>query len=383
MQPNAFDAYWRLPRMPERVSDIGEFGLIRRISNLLKKEGIRSERITVGIGDDTASFIPRPGYELLVTCDCMVEGRHYLPKFIRPLDVGRRAMTLNISDIGAMGGRPLYALVSLGLKGETFVQDIEEMYRGFLVELTPFGASIIGGNLTESGNGMFIDITLIGEVEQGKAVRRSGAKPGDAILVTGYPGQAGAGLQLLLHSPGDPRLLGHPLVKIYNTPSHRAKLGEAIAKTGRATAMIDTSDGFLGDLGHICEESGVGAELFKEKIPVSEDLRKASNMLHRDPDDFFLGESDDYELVMTCRAQDVALLRSAISECGPVPVSEVGRITEAAREMILLLPGGEGRALKPLSWDHFRFQRRFHLDPATAAAEGIELKQQGRKESDV
>ncbi len=92
-----------------------------------------------------------PGYELLVTCDCMVEGRHYLPGNISPFDLGRRAMTLNISDIGAMGGRPLYALISLGLKAEIFVRDVEEMYRGFLAELNPFGASIIGGNLTSIG----------------------------------------------------------------------------------------------------------------------------------------------------------------------------------------------------------------------------------------
>jgi thiamine monophosphate kinase len=98
----------------------------------------------------------------------------------------------------------------------------------------------------------------------------------------------------------------------------------------------------------------VGAELFKEKIPISEDLRKAALRLHRDPYDFFLGESDDYELVITCRSHDVALLRSAITRCGPVLLSEVGRITEAAREIILLFPGGERRALKPLSWDHFR-----------------------------
>jgi len=340
--------------MPERVSDIGEFGLIGRINDLLKKEGIRSDRVTIGIGDDTASFLPRPGYELLVTCDCMVEGRHYLPRYISPRDLGRRAMALNISDIGAMGGKPLYALISLGLKGEILVEDIKEMYRGFLAELNPFGAAIIGGNLTKSGDGMFIDITLIGEVKQGKGVRRSGAKPGDAILITGCPGQSAAGLQLLLQAPEDSKLLGHPLVKIYNTPSHRAQLGEVIARTGCATAMIDTSDGFLGDLGHICEESGVGAELFKEKIPVSGDLQEAALMLRRDPYDFFLGESDDYELVITCQPQNVDLLRSVISKCGSVPVAEVGRITGAPREITLLLPGGEKRPLKPLSWDHFR-----------------------------
>jgi thiamine-monophosphate kinase len=262
-------------------------------------------------------------------------------------------MTLNISDIGAMGGRPLYALISLGLKAEMCVRDVEEIYRGFLAELNPFGASIVGGNITKSGNGMFIDITLIGEVEQGRGVRRSGARPGDAILVTGYPGQAAAGLQLLLHSPDDPKLPGHPLVKIYNTPSHRARLGEAIAQAGCATAMIDTSDGFLGDLGHICEESGVGAELFKEKIPMSEDLREAALILNRDPYDFFLGESDDYELVITCRPKDVALLRSTMTRCCPAPLTEVGRITGAAREITLLLSDGERRPVKPLGWDHF------------------------------
>jgi thiamine-monophosphate kinase len=343
--------------VPERVSDIGEFGLIRRIGDLVNKEGVRSERVTLGIGDDTASFVPRPGYELLVTCDCMVEGRHYLSGKISPLDLGRRAMTLNISDIGAMGGRPLYALISLGLKADILVQDVEEMYRGFLAELNPFGASIIGGNLTKSGNGMFIDITLIGEVEQGKGVRRSGARPGDLILVTGYPGQAAAGLQLLLRAPDDSKILGHPLVKIYNTPSHRARVGEAIAKTGRVTAMIDTSDGFLGDLGHICEESEVGAELFKEKLPVSDDLREAALILHQDPYDLFLGDSDDYELVITCQPQDVAPLRSVITRCCPVLLTEVGRITDASGKITLLLPDGNRGPVKVSGWDHFRLTK--------------------------
>ncbi len=126
--------------MTEKIRDIGEFGLIGRISDLLDRDGIRSERVTLGIGDDTASFLPRPGYEVLVTCDAMVEGRHYLSEHISPFDLGRRAMTVNISDIGAMGGRPVYALISLGLKAEMLVHDVEEMYRGFLAELNPFKA---------------------------------------------------------------------------------------------------------------------------------------------------------------------------------------------------------------------------------------------------
>ena len=340
--------------MTERVSDIGEFGLIRRIDELVNKEGIRSERVTLGIGDDTAAFLPRPGYELLVTCDSIVEGRHYLSEYIHPLDLGRRAMIVNISDIGAMGGKPLYALISLGLRADTSVQDVEEIYRGFLSELNPFGASIIGGNITKSGNGMFIDITLIGEVEQGKAVRRSGARPGDVILVTGYPGQSAAGLKLLLLEPGDSKIREHPLVKVYNTPSHRAQLGEAIAQTRCASALIDTSDGFLGDLGHICEESGVGAELIKERFPISERLREAALRLRVDPYDFFLGDSDDYELIMTCRPEDVPRIRSTVPQCCPVLVTEVGRITGKSGEIFLLLPDGRELPVKPSGWDHFR-----------------------------
>jgi thiamine-monophosphate kinase len=340
--------------MTERVEDIGEFGLIRRIGELIDKEGIRAEHVTLGIGDDTAAFIPRPGYELLITCDSIVEGRHYLPESIRPMELGRRAMVVNISDIGAMGGKPLYALISLGLKAEISVQDVEEIYRGFLLELNPFGASIIGGNITKSGNGMFIDITLVGEVEQGRAVRRSGARPGDVILVTGYPGQSAAGLQLFLHEPGDSKIKEHPLVQIYNVPSHRAQLGEAIARTGFANAMIDTSDGFLGDLGHICEESRVGAELFKERLPISQPLQEAALKLHRDPYDFFLGDSDDYELIITCSPQNVERIRSIVSQCCPVSLAEVGRITGDSGEIFLFLSDGTKQPVKPSGWDHFR-----------------------------
>jgi thiamine-monophosphate kinase len=339
--------------MTELVADIGEFGLIDRIHELLQKEGVQTPGVTLGIGDDTASFLPHAGYEVLVTCDCMVEGRHYLPQHITPLELGRRAMVINISDIGAVGGKPLYALVSLGLRADTPVSDVEAMYRGFVAELNPFGASIIGGNLTKSGDSPFIDITLIGEVEYGKTVRRSTAKVGDAILVTGYPGQSAAGLQLLLHVQRMEGLRDHPLVRAYNTPSHRAREGRAIAKSGCVTAMIDTSDGFLGDLGHICKESAVGAELIQEKLPISEDLRQAAQKLGQDPYDLVLKDSDDYELIITCSPDHVDQICSAVSALSDAPVTEVGRITDVARQIKLILPDGTQSGIKPAGWDHF------------------------------
>jgi thiamine-monophosphate kinase len=283
----------------------------------------------------------------------MVEGLHYLPAFTGSFDRGRRAMTLNISDIGAMGGEALYALVSLGLPADTLVADVEELYRGFLYELNPFGASIIGGNLTGSGNGMFIDITLIGEVEQGKAVRRSGARPGDAVLVTGFPGRAAAGLQLLLRGPHDAGLADDPLVRAYTTPSHRARVGRALAATGYVTAMTDTSDGFPGDLGHVCEASRVGAEVIREDVPVDEAVREAALLLGRDPYELVLGESDDYELVVTCDPRHVPFLQSVAAGCAAVPLTHVGRIT-AAQGTVMLLPGGRKVPLDAAGFDHFR-----------------------------
>ncbi len=333
--------------MEESVTDIGEFGLIRRIEALVGREGSRSEGVVTGIGDDAASFLPKHGFELLITCDSLVENRHYLPANVRSFDIGRRAMTSNISDIGAMGGKPLYALVSLGLKRDTLVRDVEEMYRGFLHELSPFNASVIGGNITQSGNGTFIDITLVGEIEQGKAVRRSGARPGDAILLTGFPGRAAAGLQLLLRGVKS----DDALVAAYATPSHRAQAGMALARTGRVSAMTDTSDGFPGDLGHLCEASRVGAEIVRGMIPVDERLRSAAEALGKDPYQFVLGMSDDYELILTCNPRDVQVLQAASGRCG-VPLAEVGKIT-AERQILMLLPDGRRVPLDVSGFDHF------------------------------
>jgi thiamine-monophosphate kinase len=337
--------------MAETLKDIGEFGLIARIDELLKREGVQAPGVSLGIGDDTASFKARSGYEVLVTCDCVVEGRHFLSRHISAVNLGRRCMMLNISDIGAMGGHPLYALISLGLKNETLVKDIENLYRGFLLELNPFGASIIGGNLTKCGDGIFIDITLIGEVEEGRAVRRSGATPGDVILVTGYPGHSAAGLQLLLQSFASE---DHPMVRAYNNPSHRAREGRAVALTGCATAMIDTSDGFLGDLGHICEESRVGALLSQEKFPISHDLREAANILKQAPHEFFLRDSDDYQLIITCRPKDVERVRSAIALTYEGPVTEVGQVRAPEEGLRVLLADGSEQTLSAKGWDHFR-----------------------------
>ncbi|MBW1916037.1 MAG: thiamine-phosphate kinase, partial [Deltaproteobacteria bacterium] len=214
---------------------------------------------------------------------------------------------------------------------------------------------VIGGNLTKSEHSIFIDITLIGEVERDKVVRRSNAGIGDLILITGYPGQSAAGLKLLLgHENEAEALRDHPLIRAYNRPSHRAKEGQAIAKSGFATAMIDTSDGLLGDLGHICEESDVGAELIQEKLPVSEHLHAIPLSPGQDIYDMVLKDSDDYELIITCPPENVDRIRSVVAALSDVPVTEVGRITGETGNISLIQKDGSKREIIPTGWDHFK-----------------------------
>jgi thiamine-monophosphate kinase len=342
--------------MQKTLADIGEFGLINRIQKILNKKDCKLPEVTLGIGDDTAAFNPKSGFELLVTCDCLVEGTHFLPDYITPHELGRRAMAINISDIGAMGGRPLYALVSLGLNPQAPVKYIEDMYLGFLDELNPLEACIIGGNLTKTQKPLFIDITVIGEVEIGRKLLRSSAKPGDKILVTGYPGQSAAGLKILLNEGKSDGKNDHPLIRAYNTPSHRAKEGQAIAQSGCGGAMIDTSDGFLSDLRHICVESHVGADLVEDKFPISEALRDAAARLNCSPVEFFLQASDDYELIFTCTPENVNKIRSAVSAVSDVPVSEIGWISKSAGKIQIERRDGTLYRPDPSGWNHYQIK---------------------------
>jgi thiamine-monophosphate kinase len=339
--------------MSRTLAQVGEFGLIDRIHEIIRDEGLELPKNTLGIGDDCAAFQPRPGYDLLITCDCMVENRHYLPQFISAHDIGRRAMTLNISDVGAMGGSPRYALISLGLRSDTLLEDVIAIYRGFLMELNPFQAFVIGGNVTKSTGANFMDITLIGEVEASKMVRRSTAKPGDVILVTGYPGQSAAGLEILLHAEAGKTWDGNPLIAAYQCPSHRALEGHAVAKTGLANAMIDTSDGLLGDLGHICDESGVGAVLYENDLPISQALRQFVEASGGETLGYVLKESDDYELMITCDPEHMAHIRNTVTGISHIPVTEIGNITANKGAIEIVGSSGNSRRMASSGWDHF------------------------------
>jgi thiamine-monophosphate kinase len=337
--------------MTLKISDIGEFALIERIRKIIESSGNKPGLLIHGIGDDAAVFTPEPGYEMVVTCDSMVEGRHYLKEYMTPIEIGRRAMVMNISDIGAMGGIPLYALVTLGLTSTETVEDIEAIYRGFLLELEPFNASIIGGNITQTACKTFIDITLMGKAKRGHIALRSGAKPGDAIMVTGYPGSSGAGYRIT----ADGKAMSNEyktLIDAYLRPVHRAREGHSLAVSGMITSMMDVSDGLSGDLYHICETGSVGAVIWEEMLPVSVELQEISNLYKKSPVDFILAPSDDYELIFTCAPHNIDAAKRILTEYD-CPVTQIGDMVPMTQGMTLIRSNGERKPLVKKGWDHF------------------------------
>ncbi|MBN1907261.1 MAG: thiamine-phosphate kinase [Deltaproteobacteria bacterium] len=337
--------------MTLKVSDTGEFELIDSIRRIIDGAGHKPGLLIHGIGDDAAVFTPEPGYEMVVTCDSMVEGRHYLKEHITPMEIGRRAMVMNISDIGAMGGIPLYALVTLGLTSSETVEEIEGIYRGFIQELEPFNASIIGGNITKTAGNTFIDITLIGKAKRGHIALRSGAKQGDAIMVTGFPGSSGAGYRLLADGIS-PSLKNKTLIDAYLRPVHRAREGHSLAVSGLISSMMDVSDGLSGDLNHICETSSAAAEIWEERLPVSSALQDISTLYKQIPADFILAPSDDYELLFTCAPEKIDAVKKTLKEFD-CPVTHIGDIVPMAQGMTLINRNGERKPLIKKGWDHF------------------------------
>jgi thiamine-monophosphate kinase len=340
------------------ISDLGEFPLIDRIARIAAVE--RGD-VIVGIGDDVAVLAPggdRPGEDwLLAKVDCQVEGVHYLKGAISPRQLGRKALAVNLSDIAAIGGQALYALVSLALADETEVAWVEELYRGLREEGDRFGVVVVGGNMARSTGGAFVDVFVLGRVRQKDVLLRSGARPGDQVLVTGRIGDSAAGLQLLLHPetaadlrPGERDML----LARHFTPTPRLREAAVIARLGGATAGIDLSDGLSSDVGHVCERSEVGVRLWAEKLPVSPATHTVAAAGARTPYALALEGGEDYELCFTAPPAQAEILSAAILEETGTPATVVGEILPLDQGRRLVLPDGREVELEAKGWQHWR-----------------------------
>ncbi|MBM3305271.1 MAG: thiamine-phosphate kinase [Candidatus Aminicenantes bacterium] len=322
-----------------RLNELGERRLVTRIRRAFARP--RAD-VLVGIGDD-AALVKAPG-SLLLSTDVLVEDQDFRRALHPPRLLGRKALNVNLSDIAAMGGRPLHALVGLAMPG-----DLEESWlRSFMAGLRgaarASGAALVGGDLSRADK-IFISVTVTGEARH--PVTRSGARPGDRIYVSGTLGDAAMGLRLLEGRASRGRAGGAAaLLKAFLDPAPRLILGARLARRKLASAMIDVSDGLSVDLAHICEESGVGAEVDLDRVPLSPALKRLSP----DPLAAALDGGEDFELLFTVRPANAAAVRRLAGKHG---LTEIGRVT-SGRELIGIGPGGKRRPLRARGFDHFK-----------------------------
>ena len=313
---------------------IGEFELIALFTREFPAAG---GGVVVGIGDDAAVLRPPAGELLLATVDAVVVGVHFGRAFA-PEDVGWKALAVNLSDVAAMGGRPLWALVALATPRGEDPDRLARIARGLAACAGVHGVKVVGGNVARARQ-LSLTVTVLGSVRPDRILRRSGARAGDALLVSGTLGDAALGLAAGA-SPA--------LARRQRRPTPRLALGRALA--GVARACIDVSDGLLQDLGHLCRASGVGASLRLSELPLSAAYRSAARRL-RDPFEPALSGGEDYELLAAVPVQRVPEALQAARRAR-TPLAVVGSVLPGRRLQLVRCEGGL-RPVRRLGHDHF------------------------------
>lgn len=335
-----------------RLDDLGEFPLIARLT-----AGLESRPdVALGPGDDAAALDLGADHLLLATCDAQVEGTHFLPSVAAPEEIGHKALAVNLSDIAAMGGEPLWALVSLIAPPTLDVATLDGIYAGMRSLARRYNVAIVGGNVAASDGPLTLDITLLGRVTRERMLTRAGARPDDLLLVTGRLGAAVAALLAYTAAPEGAVMPVEALSdarRAMVTPEPRVREGQALAATGQVTAMLDVSDGLAGDLGHICERSGVGAVVELAALPVDATTRALALALGRDPQRLALSGGDDYELLFTARPAGVEAALAAVRAAGGV-ATVIGEITAPEQGLRVREPNGDLKPLDARGWDHLR-----------------------------
>lgn len=326
--------------VPMKVGDLGEFGLIDLIVGVVGQSP-RGDTV-VGIGDDAAVW--RCDGLQIGTTDALIQGVHFTLDTATWRDLGWKALAINISDIAAMGGRPGRALAALGLPPDTDVEDVLDLYRGMMDLASEYNVDICGGNVS-SAPVVVISLTVVGETS-GPILTRDSARPGDKIAVTGYLGQAAAGLAMLSTGLRFDSETVEFLRGAHLRPCPRVEEGQALARSG-VRAAIDLSDGLVGDLTHVCKASHVGAEVRVSDLPIHTLVRSAFGERSVE---MAVSGGEDYELLFAAEDAVVERVRSEV----PGPVTVVGEIVSGEPGKLTLF-GEHGEVVEPggRGWDHF------------------------------
>lgn len=308
--------------------------------------------VAVGIGDDCAALaVAGPDY-LLWTVDTLIEGVHFDLSYFSLRQLGRKALAVNVSDIAAMGGEPLYAVLSLGWPRTKNPAGALELGEGLAQAAREYGVAVIGGDTVASPGGVMVTISLLGRVPRGEMLTRRGAGIGDRVYVTGPLGEAAAGLEILKRGLTlEPDLQG-ALAQAHLDPRPQLRAGRVLAEQNLAGALIDLSDGVATDLGHICRASGVGARVPAATAPVSPRVQAAAPLLGADPLELALKGGEDYQLLFTSPVTKTPALFQAFARAGLPPPLPLGEIVAGAG-VLLATPEGE-KEITFDGFDHFR-----------------------------
>ena len=334
-----------------KISSLGEFGLIERIRRTATRD---AKRVRVGIGDDAAALLLSPDSVLLATTDMLLEGVHFDLATTGLYSLGWKSAAVNLSDIAAMGGAPRFCLTALGIPPSLTAGDISAFYRGVNACLQKFGTILVGGDTCSSRKGLVISVTVLGEMEKKRVITRSGARPGDLLFVTGTLGDSAAGLEILRSADRGVRSRTpavRKLIERHLRPVPRVEWGRKLADSGIASAMIDVSDGLSSDLGHICEQSGVGAEVLADRIPLSKEIGTVK-ALQRQPLEYALSGGEDYELLFTVPPARLRTLRAL-----RIAATEIGTITRGSGMRLVRKDGLSGPFIAT-GYDHFPQKRK-------------------------
>ena len=329
-----------------------EFDFINSIRNRV------TSSVITGIGDDAAVFRSNSGKETVVSVDLLIEDIDFRRTTTPPYLLGHKALAVSLSDLAAMGARPLSALISIGVPEDIWQTDfVDRMYDGWLDLANRYGVQLIGGDTSRAHQHIVIDSIAIGECSPGLAVNRAGASPGDQIFVTGSLGAAAAGLRLIERgahlaeqnlADEDSQKLDHVLLRQLR-PEPRVGWGIVLGEERLATALIDLSDGLSSDLNHLCEASNVGALIDASLLPIDERVVELCGRRALDPLQLALHGGEDFELLFTVKPGNIARLPRRVDG---VEIKRIGEVTEAS-DGVKISEGARIWDLRPGGWKHF------------------------------
>lgn len=323
---------------------VDEFGLIERLFAPLAK-GFPG---ALDLKDDAALVAPSPGCSIVVTADALVAGEHFLPTD-PPDAVARKAVRTNISDLAAMAAKPLALLLTIALPRDITIEWLDGFAAGLKMDIEEFGVSLIGGDTVATAGPMALSITAMGEAEPARTLRRSNARSGDVVWVSGSIGDGALGLFVELgQGTGIDPSLSAFLLDRYRLPRPRVALGRALP--GLAHAAMDISDGLVGDLGHICDVSDVGAVIEADKVPLSAAARAAISAGWGKGLETVLTGGDDYELLFTAPESATEALR-VLSDSLALPLTPIGRVV--AGKGVCVMHGGQRLTIDRGGHRHF------------------------------